>query len=120
MRAATDGQGVAASFDGVGGRVGAEALQALAVGGIGVVYGEASGEPTQLIAQQLLWQHQAVRGYSLFGEMAHIGFYITELLGYFQASQLQLPVQTYPVTEVQTAQRNMESRRTQGKVVLLF
>ena len=120
VRAATDGQGVAASFDAVGGKIGAEALQALAVGGTGVVYGEASGEPTQLTAQQLMWQHQAVRGYSLFGEIARVGGYITELLGYLQAGQLQLPVQTYPVAEVQKAQREVESRQTQGKVELLF
>ena len=120
VRAATDGQGVAASFDAVGGRVGAEALQALGVGGTGVVYGEASGEPTPLTGQQLMWQRQVVRGYSLFGEMANIGGYIAELLGYYQAGQLQLPVQTYPIAEVQAAQRAMESRQTQGKVVLLF
>ena len=120
VRAATDGQGVAASFDAVGGQVGAEALQALGAGGTGVVYGAASGEPTMLPAQQLIGQMQAVRGYTLFGEMAKIGGYIEELLGYFQAGKLQLPVQTYPIAEVQAAQRAMESRQTQGKVVLLF
>lgn len=120
VRAATAGQGVAASFDAVGGQVGAEALQALGAGGTGVVYGAASGEPTMLPAQQLIGQMQVVRGYTLFGEMAKIGGYIEELLGYFQADRLQLPVQTYPIAEVQAAQRAMESRQTQGKVVLLF
>ena len=120
VREATNGQGVAAAFDAVGGRVGAEALQTLGVGGTGVVYGEASGEPTPLTGQQLMGQGQAVRGYSLFGEMARIGGYVTELLGYYQAGRLQLPVQTYPVAEVQAAQRDLEARRTQGKVVLLF
>ncbi len=113
-------QGVAASLDAVGGQVGAGALQALGAGGTGVVYGAASGEPTMLPAQQLIGQMQLVRGYTLFGEMAKIGGYIEELLGYFQAGKLQLPVQTYPIAEVQAAQRAMESRQTQGKVVLLF
>ena len=120
VRDATGGQGVAAAFDAVGGRVGAEALHTLGVGGTGVVYGEASGEPTPLTGQQLMGQGQAVRGYSLFGEMARIGGYVTELLGYYQAGRLQLPVQTYPVAEVRAAQHDLESRRTQGKVVLLF
>lgn len=120
VRAATAGQGVAASFDAVGGQVGAEALQALGTGGTGVIYGAASGTPTTLAAQQLIGQMQTVRGYTVFAEMAKIGEYTDELLGYFRAGKLQLPVQTYPITAVQTAQSDLESRRTQGKVVLLF
>ncbi|OUJ72893.1 quinone oxidoreductase family protein [Hymenobacter crusticola] len=120
VRAATAGQGVAAVFDAVGGHVGAQALQALGAGGTSVVYGAASGEPTQLDAQQLIGQRQVVRGYTVFAELARFGEYTQELLGYFRASKLHLPVQTYPITAVQTAQRDLESRRTQGKVVLLF
>ncbi|RPD45722.1 hypothetical protein DNI29_16320 [Hymenobacter sediminis] len=120
VRAATAELGVDASFDAIGGQVGAQALQALSIGGTGVVYGAASGEPTKLDAQQLMGQRQAVRGYSLFGEMDKLGSYMEELLGYFQAGKLHLPVQTYPVAEVQAAQQALESRQTQGKVVLLF
>jgi NADPH2:quinone reductase len=121
VRAATDGgRGVAAAFDAVGGRVGAEALQALGAGGTGVVYGAASGEPTMVAAQQLIGQRQLVRGYTVFAELAKFGDYTEELLGYFRAGKLQLPVQTYPITAVQDAHRDLESRQTQGKVVLLF
>jgi NADPH:quinone reductase-like Zn-dependent oxidoreductase len=120
VRAATDGQGVAAVFDAVGGRVGAAALQALSAGGTGVVYGAASGEPTMVAAQELIGQQQLVRGYTVFAELARFGEYTEELLGYFQAGRLQLPVQTYPVTAVRAAQRELESRQTTGKVVLLF
>lgn len=120
VRAATAGQGVAASFDAVGGQVGAHALQALSAGGTSVVYGAASGEPTMLAAQQLIGQGQAVRGYTLFLEVEKFAEYAGELIGYLQAGKLQLPVQTYPIAEVQTAHRDVESRRTQGKVVLLF
>lgn len=120
VRAATAGQGVAASFDAVGGRVGAEALQALSAGGTAVVYGAASGEPTQLDAQQLIGQRLGVRGYTVFAETAKFKEYTAELLGYLQAGNLRLPVQTYPVAAVQDAQRALETRQTQGKVVLLF
>lgn len=120
VRAATAGQGVAAVFDAVGGSVGAAALQALGAGGTAVIYGAASGEPTKLDAQQLIGQMQVVRGYTVFGELSRVGEYTQELLGYFQAGKLQLPVQTYPVAAVQAAHRDLESRRTQGKVVLLF
>lgn len=120
VRDATAGQGVAASFDAVGGQVGAEALQTLGAGGTGVVYGASSGTPTMVAAQQLVGQRQVVRGYSVFAEMAKLGEYTAELLGYLKAGKLQLPVQTYPIAAVQTAQRDLESRQTQGKVVLLF
>jgi NADPH2:quinone reductase len=120
VRAATAGQGVAASFDAVGGHVGADALQALSAGGTAVVYGAASGEPTRLDAQQLIGQQQVVRGYTVFAELAKFGKYTEELLGYFRAGQLRLAAQNYPITAVQTAQRDLESRQTQGKVVLLF
>jgi NADPH2:quinone reductase len=120
VRAATKQEGVAAVFDAVGGRIGTEALHTLGVGGTSVVYGAASGAPTVVDAQQLISQRQGVRGYTVFADVAKFGEYLHELLGYWQAGQLHLPVQTYPVAAVQTAQRDLESRRTQGKVVLLF
>lgn len=120
VRAATGGQGVAVSLDAVGGKVGAAALQALGGGGTGIVYGAASGEPTMLAAQQLIGQAQTMRGYTLFADMARAGEYAQELFGYLRAGKLKLPVQTYPFAEVQTAQRDLEARRTQGKVALLF
>ena len=120
VRDATSGQGVTASFDAVGGAVGAAALQALGAGGTGVVYGAASGEPTLLAAQQLIGLGQAVRGYTLFSEVPRFAEYASELIGYLQAGKMQLSVQTYPIAEVQAAHRDLESRRTQGKVVLLF
>ncbi|WP_020604198.1 quinone oxidoreductase family protein [Spirosoma spitsbergense] len=120
VRDATNGKGVSASFDAIGGQVGADALKTLAFGGTGVVFGAASGEPTMLAAQQLVGQLQGLRGYSLFGETAKFGEYAGQLFGYLQAGKLKLPLQTYSIDDVQTAHRDMESRRTQGKVALLF
>ncbi len=120
VRDATEGQGVSASFDAVGGTIGGDALQTLGAGGTAVIYGAASGEPTMLAGQQLIGQGQAVRGYTLFADVAKFGEYAGELFGYWQVGNLKLPVQTYPVADVQTAHRDMESRRTQGKVALLF
>ena len=120
VREATDGQGVAAAFDAVGGAVGVGALQTLGAGGTLVVFGAASGEPTPLVGQQLIGQVQAVRGYTLFADVPKFADFAGELFGYLQAGKLKLPVQTYPFADVQTAHRDMESRRTQGKVVLLF
>ena len=120
VRDATDGQGVSAAFDAVGGTVGVGALQALSAGGTLVVYGSASGEPTMLAGQQLIGQVQAVRGYTLFAEVDKFGEYAGELFGSLQAGKLKLSVETYPFAEVQTAHRDVESRRTQGKVALVF
>jgi NADPH2:quinone reductase len=118
--AATDGAGVAAVLDAVGGRIGTESLQTLCAGGTSVVYGGASGEPTMVDGQQLIGQRQGIRGYTVFAEVAKFGEYLEELLGYWQVGQLHLPVQTYPVAAVQAAQRDLEARRTHGKVALLF
>lgn len=117
---ATDGQGVSAAFDAVGGEVGLGALQTLAAGGSLVVYGAASGSPTMIAAQALIGKVQLVRGYTLFADQAKFGEYIGELFGYLQAGRLKLPVQTYAFTDVKTAHRAMESRQTQGKVVLVL
>ena len=120
VRDATDGKGVSVTFDAVGGKVGADALKALAIGGTGVIFGSASGEPTMLAGQQLIGASQSVRGYSLFADAAKFGEYAGELFGAYQAGKLKLVVETYPIADVQTAHRDMESRRTQGKVALIF
>jgi NADPH:quinone reductase len=96
------------------------ALQTLGAGGTQVVYGAASGEPPLLAGQQLMGQVQSVRGYNVFAETDRFAEYVGELFGYIQASKLQLPIETYPLAEVQTAHQDLESRRTQGKVVLVF
>ena len=88
--AATNGQGVSVVFDAVGGKVGADALQALGLGGTGVNFGSASGEPTMLAAQQLIGKGQSVRGYTLFAEVAKFGEYAGELFGALQAGKLTL------------------------------
>ncbi len=120
VRDATDGKGVAATFDAIGGAIGVGALQTLGAGGTGVIYGSASGEPTMLAGQQLIGQGQAVRGYTLFADAAKFGEYASELIGFLVSGKLTLAVQTYPFADVQTAHRDLESRRTQGKVVLTF
>lgn len=120
VRNATDGQGVSAEFDAVGGAVGMSALLTLGAGGVGVLYGSASGEPTMLAGQQLIGQGQSVRGYTLFAETDKFGEYAAALVEFFQAGKLKLPVQTYPFAEVQTVHQAVESRRTQGKVALRF
>lgn len=120
VRDATNGEGVSASFDAIGGAVGVGALQTLGAGGTAVIYGAASGEPTMFAGQQLIGQKQSVRGYTLFADVAQFGEYAAELFGALQAGKLRLPVQTYPFADVQTAHRDMESRRTEGKVALLF
>ncbi|MET4076507.1 zinc-binding dehydrogenase [Hymenobacter sp. UYCo722] len=120
VRDAVGGQGVAASFDAVGGAVGTQALGALAPGGTAVVYGMASGEPTTLTAQSLIETSRTVRGYTLYADLAQVPAFLAELVQHRQAGRLQLPLSTYPFAEVQTAHRDMEGRHTQGKVVLVL
>jgi len=118
--ASPGGQGLAASFDAVGGAVGAAALTALAPGGAALIYGAASGAPTMLAAQSLIGTGRSVRGYTLYADLAQAPAYLAELVGYHRAGRLQLPLAAYPFAQAQAAHRDMEGRRTQGKVVLVL
>lgn len=121
VRAASPAQqGVDVVFDAVGGQVGTEALKTLAYVGTSVVYGAASGEPTRFEGQDLIGAGKMVRGYYVFDDLARLGEFAQELFGYLMSGRLQLPFQSYPIAEVQAAHRDVEGRRTQGKVVLTF
>lgn len=120
VRAATDGQGVDVVFDAVGGQVGTAALKTLAYVGTSVVYGAASGEPTRFEGQDLIGAGKMVRGYYIFDDLAKLGDFAQELFGYLMGGKLQLPVMTYPIADVQVAHRDIEARKTQGKVALTF
>ena len=118
--AATDGQGVEAVFDAVGGAVGRAAFKTMGYVGTSVIYGNASGEWTTFNGLDLVSAGKIVRGYYVVDDVAKYGDFAQELFGYLQAGKLQLAATTYPIAEVQQAHRDVEERRTQGKVVLLF
>jgi NADPH:quinone reductase-like Zn-dependent oxidoreductase len=103
-------------YDGVGGRVGAEALSLLVPGGRFSCYGTSSGEPTALTRDDVtavdtgqlveLWSEQGRRA-------AHV-------LGLAAAGALEPVIgATYRLADAALAHRHIEDRRVVGKLLLV-
>jgi len=118
----TDGQGVDIILDGVGGEIGAQSPSILAPRGRIVVYGSASGQPTMIAGQALMFKGQSLIGYSMGAQTPpeEMAANIRSLLGYVTEGQLQITVgQTFPLAEAAAAHQAIAERSTVGKVVLL-
>ncbi|KAF6005447.1 hypothetical protein F1559_005030 [Cyanidiococcus yangmingshanensis] len=63
IEAITNGRGLAAVVDAVGGDIGSAALAALAPGGLFLGYGLQSGEPTRVMNSDLIFKGIVVRGF---------------------------------------------------------
>jgi NADPH2:quinone reductase len=119
---ATGGLGASIILDAVGGEIGQQSLDHLAVQGRLVVYGASSGQPVMFAAQQLVGKNQAVIGYSIGGAMSpeQRAEAMRALLGFVAEDRLHIVVgQTFPLRDASHAHRAMAERRTTGKVVLL-
>lgn len=124
VREITHGEGVAAVYDGVGKTTFYEGLKALRPMGKMIVYGAASGQPdpvpvTTLMAGGSLYvQRPTLKTYTrtpeLLRERAKVLF---ELIG---SGQLKVRIGArYPLAEARQAHRDLEARKTTGKILLL-
>jgi NADPH2:quinone reductase len=123
-RELTQGEGVAAVFDGVGKTTFYEGLRALRPYGHMIVYGAASGQPDPLPVQVLAKHgslyvqrptlHTYTRTSDLLRERARKVF---ELV---QEGRLKVRIGArYPLAEARQAQIALEARKTTGKILLL-
>ncbi len=123
-RRLTEGQGVHAVYDGVGKDTFARDLKVLRPRGYLVLFGGASGAvpPFDLLE---LTKHG-----SLFVTRPSLQHYIAtreeleeradEVLQMVLAGELKLRIhQTYPLAEAETAHRDLEGRKTTGKLLLI-
>lgn len=119
---ATAGAGVDLLLESVGGDVAQACLRCWAVGGRMVVYGEASGTPVNIPGDVLLFGNRAAFGLAVGMVIQHepqMRQAMDELYAAVEAG-LQVPIgKTYPLAEAARAHADLESRRTQGKLVLL-
>ena len=84
-----------------------------------IVFGAASGEPTQIFAHQLMQKGSSVTGYSLFNENpVDMIEFTKKLFEYVGSGKLEIILDAYPFADVKKAQHDMQSRLTKGKVVL--
>jgi NADPH2:quinone reductase len=120
VRDATGGRGVDVVFDGVGGRIGAEAFGAVARGGRFSVHGAASGTPTSVDAAQARQRGVEVIGIEQlqqFGAGARAR--VERVLADAAAGRVRPVVgRTFPLAEAAAAHAAIEARTVLGKTLL--
>ena len=103
----------------VGGEIGKRNFECLATDGTMIVYGAASGEDFQISALSLLGKMQTVKGYNLNLETPqNMAAFTQELLANIAAGRLEVAVTEFPLEQAAEAHRQIEGRKTTGKVVL--
>jgi NADPH:quinone reductase len=124
VRELTDGEGVAAVYDGVGADTFEESLASLRVRGVMVLYGYASGKPPLFDLNRL----QTLG--SLFITRPTMDHYLRTreelleragaVLGAVADGSLRVRVhERYPLAEAARAHEDLEARRTTGKLLLI-
>lgn len=122
VRELTDGKGVNLALEMVGGDIFRKTLKCLAPFGRMVVFGAASGEHSPMDAGELMQRNQSVIGFFLPQIMKDFEMYqnsFKELLGYVQSGELKLTIGgTFDLEDAVEAQRQLQGRKTIGKLVL--
>lgn len=117
---ATGGQGLDLVFDGVGGRIGQEAIRALRPGGRACVYGVASGAVTDLDDHVVKERSIQVIGFGGPPTPVENRALIAEALDLAAAGELRPHVgQIFPLSQAAAAHAAIEARATSGKTLLV-
>ena len=119
----TGGQGADVIVDTVGGEVFTRSLHCLAPFGRIVVAGMASGQTSNFSPQQLLMRNHTVVGYYLIPVIQRPGLAdpaLADLMAWCSDGQLRITIgQVRPLAEAAEVHRDLEARRTMGKLVLV-
>ncbi len=119
---ANNGKPVDVVFEMAGGEVFEQSLQALAPLGRLVAYGIAGGEQNEVSTGHLMRRSRAVIGFWLMHALGHPELTDEALADLFaRAARKELKAVvggTYPLSEAAQAQRDLESRKTTGKLLL--
>jgi NADPH2:quinone reductase len=123
LREANDGQKVDVVLEMAGGRTFTESFKALGRFGRLVAYGNASREVAAVSSTDVQQHSRSVVGYWLIDCLADpralVGAQLRELFELVHAGELRPIVGgTYPLADAARAHRDLEGRRTTGKLVL--
>ena len=109
----------------VGGETGAAVLRSLSRGGVMLVYGLLSGQPTPVDGGRMIFNTTTLRGFWL-GDWMHTApperqqTVTTEMLRSMATNEIVPPVEAeYPLTEVLAAVAHSERPGRSGKVLLV-
>lgn len=117
---ATDGKGVDVVLESVGGEVFHKSLESLAFRGQLIVFGRSSGS-TVFDPITLLNKTRSVTGFSLYDFLENPLYTesLNELFEYIKQGKLKVQIGgVFPLAEVQKAHQLIESRSTQGKLIV--
>ncbi|MEO1993897.1 MAG: NADPH:quinone oxidoreductase family protein [Planctomycetaceae bacterium] len=119
----TGGQGAHLILESVGGELAAGCLRCWAAGGRMVVYGKASGSPALIAGDDLLFGNRTVYGLAVgtvIEDEAVMREAMWQLGEWVREGHLKMQVgHVYPLSDAAQAHRDLESRRTSGKLVLI-
>jgi NADPH:quinone reductase len=118
---ATGGRGVDAVFDSVGQATRAESLAVLAHYGHLIYFGEASGPPAPIVLDELYGRCLRLSAFWLGADPPeHWNTARRELQDWVAAGSLRITVgRTFPLHQAAEAHRQLESRETHGKLILI-
>ncbi|MET7304625.1 zinc-binding dehydrogenase [Embleya sp. NPDC005575] len=120
LRKALAGWEVGVVLDGVGGTLGRQALELLRPGGRFLMYGWASGEPTEIGTRDLV-ERQLTATWAIGPNMVPPGGWresTTRALHEAAAGVLVPTITRFPLARAAEAHAALESRAAEGKVVL--
>ncbi|MGX1885115.1 zinc-binding dehydrogenase [Streptomyces sp. NPDC055287] len=120
VREALDGREVSVVLDGVGGRLGREALELLGPGGRFLLHGWAAGEPTAITTRDLV-ERQLTATWAIGPNMVPAGGpreLADRALEEAAAGRLVPLITRFPLERAAEAHAALEARETEGKVVL--
>jgi len=119
---ATDGKGVNVALEMVGGEVFNKTVRCLATFGRLVIFGAASGEQSRFYPSSLMARNQSVIGFFLpqiMRKQELLQPSLVELLTYLGEGKLKLTIGgVFPLEEAAQVHTLLQSRKTQGKLIL--
>jgi NADPH2:quinone reductase len=119
----TDGAGAHLILESVGGEVASSSLGCWARGGRMVIFGKASGTPATVSGDDLLFGNRAVYGLAVgtvIEDEVQMRRAMDQLVVWMQDGGLRLKIgSTYPLRDAAQAHRDLQSRATMGKLVLI-
>lgn len=122
VRQATDGAGADVILEMVGGDFIEKNLRCLNAWGRMVVFGAVSGDRGTISPMDLLRKNHSITGFFLPQVMSRPDLFVPslqEMLGWISSGDVKLTLGgSYPLREAEQAHRDLEGRKTTGKIVL--